>query len=356
MFGPHEPLRIETVTLADPGPREVRISLKSSGVCHSDLNYLHGVAQHYLPVVLGHEGFGTVVEVGEEVTRVQVGDTVMPFLVPECGVCELCMSGLTNRCQELDFNFMNLGNSPISLKGLGVGNLLNTATFAEQTVVNEDYVVKVNPDADPMLACCLACGVTTGLGAALNTAAVRSGSSVVVFGAGGVGLGAVQGARVAGAKTIIVVDTNPAKEAVARRLGATHFLDASSTELVDQVRSLTGRGAEYAFECVGRPELYPVAADLLDRGLGGLLVGVGVLPPSQTVTLTPAQLSGVTITRSFMGGAKRADVATYVDWLVAGKIDLQDVVSHRLPLDEINRGIELITTGKAVRVVIDFSS
>jgi S-(hydroxymethyl)glutathione dehydrogenase / alcohol dehydrogenase len=213
--------------------------------------------------------------------------------------------------------------------------------------------VKVNPAADPSLACCLACGVTTGLGAVLRTAEVRPDSSVVVFGLGGVGLGAVQGARIAGASTIVAVDTNPAKEAVARKLGATHFLDARSPELVADVRALTTIGADYVFDCVGRASVYLTGMEMLVRGWG-LLVGVGMAPVTDTFTVAPPQLSGITLARSFMGDAKRADVARYVDWFVEGRIDLTDIVSHRIALDEINEGYALLEAGEAVRVVVEY--
>jgi S-(hydroxymethyl)glutathione dehydrogenase / alcohol dehydrogenase len=355
LHAPGEPLAIETLTLADPRPHEVRIGLHATGLCHSDLNYIQGHASHYLPVVLGHEGMGTVLEVGSAVTRVRSGDTVIPYLVPDCGTCEWCRSGLTNNCMTMNRDFDHLGYTPLSLGGAPVGNLLGTATFAEQTVVRETQVVKVSPDAEPAVACCLACGVTTGLGAALQTARVRPGSAVVVFGLGGVGLGAVQGSRIAGAATIVAIDTNPAREPVARKLGATHFVDGRSPMVVDEIREITGGGAAYGFECAGRPELYRPALNALNRGCGGVLVGVGVLPATASITLTSADLAGVTITRSFMGNAKASDVATYVDWYVNGKINLDDIVSHRLPLDEINKGFELATSGRAVRVVVVFN-
>lgn len=347
------PLSVETVTLADPGPREVRIELAASGICHSDLNFIFGKTKSHIPIVLGHEGFGKVVETGSEVTELAVGDTVMPYLIPDCGVCELCRSGLTNVCERMNLNHAVLAPTPLRARAQQLARFVGTATFAQQTVVHEDQVVKVDERADPSLACCLACGYTTGLGAVLKTASVRPGSAVVIFGAGGVGLGAVQGAKRVGASRIIVVDTNPDKERVARELGATEFLDARAESLVEDVRTLTGRGVQYAFECAGRTELYRTALAMLDRSLGGMLVGVGVLPPDDQIVLSPSDLRGVTIKRTLMGSAKRQDVASYVDWFVDGSLVLDGVVSHHLALSEINHGIDLLVSGEAVRVVLD---
>ena len=238
-----------------------------------------------------------------------------------------------------------MGHSHLSLGGEPIAAFLGTATFAEQTVVHESQIVKVNPAADPSLACCLACGITTGLGVVLKTAAVRPGSSVAVLGVGGVGLCAVQGARLAGAAIIIAIDTNLARESVARSLGATHFLNARSASLADDVRTITGRGVQYSFDCVGQPSVLTQALAILDRGLGGLAVSVGVLPAGAEITLAPSDLTGATLKRSFMGGAKRADVAHYVDWYVEGKLDLDRIVSHRVPFEEINEGFRIVTAG-----------
>jgi S-(hydroxymethyl)glutathione dehydrogenase / alcohol dehydrogenase len=354
LYEPNTPLQIESLLLADPGPHEARIALQATGLCHSDLNCIAGSNHHYKPVVLGHEGFGVVQDVGSEVTTVAVGDTVIPYLVPDCGECELCRSGLTNNCVRFQRDHSEVGHSHLSLDGVPIAAFLGTATFAEQTVVHESQIVKVNPAADPSLACCLACGVTTGLGAALKTAAVQPGSSVAVLGVGGVGLSAVQGARLAGAATIIASDTNLSREPVARSLGATHFLSARSGSLVDDVRAITGRGVQYSFDCVGQPTVLTQALAILDRGLGGVAVSVGVLPAGAEITLTPGDLTGATLRRSFMGEAKRADVAQYVDRYVEGKLDLDRIVSHRIALDYINEGFRMMTAGDAVRVVVTF--
>jgi S-(hydroxymethyl)glutathione dehydrogenase/alcohol dehydrogenase len=347
------PLQVQTLTLADPGPHEVRVRLLATGLCHSDLNFMTGDARHLLPVVLGHEGVGVVAEVGSAVTGVTVGDTVIPYLVPDCGVCDLCRSGVTNNCRTMHRDFLTPRYTPYSRDGRPVGNLMGVSTFAEQTVVHQTQVVKVNPLADPGLACCLACGVTTGIGAVLNTARVRRGSAVVVLGLGGVGLGAVQAARLAGAFPILAVDTNPGRKEVAHRLGATHFIDAGAGDVAAAIRDITHGGADYAFECAGRASLYATALQALKGGAGAMLVGVGIVPADDDLHIRPSQLTGTTITRSFMGNAKRSDVAQYVDWYVDGLIDLSEIVSHRVALDEINEGYDLIRSGEAVRVVVE---
>lgn len=356
LYEPNTPLRVQTVTLSDPRAHEVRIALRATGLCHTDFNFISGSATHYLPVVLGHEGFGVVEEVGPGVTSVEVGDTVIPYVVPDCGECELCLSGLTNNCLLYSRDYTRLGDSRLSHNGQPIAGLFGTATFAEQTVVHERQIVKVNPAADPALACCLACGVTTGVGSALKTAGIVKGSTVAVFGLGGVGIGVVQGARLAQASTIVAIDTNLTREAIARDLGATHFLDARSPSLVDDVKAICGRGVQYAFDCVGHRAIIKQALAILDRGLGGVVVGIGVLDPNEDLTITAAELTGATITRSLMGGAKRADVATYVDWLVEGRLHLDQVVSHRISLEEINHGYEMVASGEAVRVVVTFDS
>lgn len=354
LYEANTPLKIQSLLLDDPGPHEVRIALQATGLCHSDLNYMIGSNRHYMPVVLGHEGFGVVQEIGGSVTTVGTGDTVIPYLVPDCGKCELCRSGLTNNCVRFQRDHSEVGHSRLSRGGEPIAAFLGTATFAEQAVVHESQVVKVNPAADPSLACCLACGVTAGLGAAIKTAAVRPGSSVAVLGVGGVGLSAVQGAQIAGAANIIAIDTNSSRESVARSLGATHFLDASSPSLLEDVRAISGRGVHYSFDCVGQPSVLKQALAILDRGLGGMAVSVGVLPAAAEVTLTPGDLNGATLKRSFMGGAKRADVAQYVDWYVEGKLNLDLIVSHQIPLEDINDGYRMVTTGDAIRVVVTF--
>jgi S-(hydroxymethyl)glutathione dehydrogenase / alcohol dehydrogenase len=347
-------LEIRQLELADPGPREVRIRMRATGLCHSDLHFIQGLAAHYLPAVFGHEGMGEVVEIGSEVTQVAVGDTVIPYLVPDCGECEWCRSGLTNRCKRIRGDWTTLDRSPLSLDGVPIANGLGTATFAEETVVPEIQVVKVDPRADPLRACCLACGVSTGLGAALTTAAVRPGSSAVVFGLGGVGLSVIEGARLAGAGQIIGIDINAAKSEVAERLGATHYLDARSETLVEDVRAITG-GAAYVFDCVGRAAVYRQGVAMLDRAWGQM-IGVGMAPLTDKLDMSPAELSGVVLKRTFQGDAKRADIARYVDQYVAGEIHLDEIVTHIIPFDQINEGFELMTSGKAVRVVVDFDA
>lgn len=350
-----QPLTIEQLVLADPGPGQVRIRVRAAGLCHSDLHFMDGNAGHWKPVVLGHESVGEIVELGEGVDDLEVGDTVVPYLIPHCGDCYLCTSGRTNLCVTWNLDQTSPTPSPFSTQDGGhVGALLGIGGFAEQVVVNATQVVRVDPTVDQVVASCLACGVTTGLGSALIAADVRPGSRVAVFGLGGVGLGAVQGARLAGATSIVGIDTNPAKETVARQVGATHFLTLDAATLVEDIHAITSTGVDYSFDCVGHPQVLRDAMRVLDRRLGGVATLVGILPSDSVVELTPGDLFGVTLVRTSMGGAQKADVARFVDWFAEGRILLDDIVSHRLALDEITEGFELMRQGRVVRAVVDF--
>lgn len=353
-FAANEPLQIREVTLADPGPGEVQVRLLATGLCHSDLSALEGKIQQTFPVILGHEGVGDVVAVGDGVTEFCVGDRVIPYLVPDCGECAFCQSGRSNLCVQLMLRRQS-GTSPFTLDGQPVAAYCGLATFAEMTVVPVDSLTKISREARVDHACCIACGVTTGLGAALITAKVTPGSSVVVFGSGGVGLSAIQGAKIAGARTIIAVDTNSAKAEVALKLGATHFINPKeSGNVVSDIQKLTGSGADFAFECVGSPALARQALESTNPAWG-VCVCVGVMPAGQELTAAPFSLmTGRTLTGSLMGGAKRQDVARFVEMYVAGDYGLDDVVSHHLTLEEINHGLEMMRSGEAVRSVISF--
>ncbi len=353
-FGANEPLRIETLDLADPGPGEARVRLLASGLCHSDLHALDGSMASSFPTVMGHEGIGEVEAVGPDVDGLSVGDRVMAFLVPDCGKCAYCTSGRTNLCAE--FIPRRIANkTPFSLDGALVYAFQGLGTFTEWTVVPADMLVKVDPAARPEQACCISCGVTTGLGAALITAKVAEGSSVAVFGCGGVGLSVVQGARLARAATIIAVDVNAEREALARKLGATHFVTAGEgIDVVAAIVAITGLGADYSFECVGIPALAEQA--LLATNLGwGKAVCVGVMPTGTRLSTVPTQLMlGRDWSGCLMGGAKRADVARFVDMYVAGDYSLDDLVTHTLTPDQINHGISMMRSGEAVRSVVVF--
>jgi S-(hydroxymethyl)glutathione dehydrogenase/alcohol dehydrogenase len=351
-FAPNEPMRIVDVGLRDPGPGEVLVRFMATGLCHSDLHVLDGSLDHPFPVVCGHEGLGEVVEVGPGVQGFAPGDRVVPFLVPDCGKCPFCLSGRTNYCLEFA-NRQDPAQSPFSLDGQPLARFMAIGSFAEMSVVAADQLTRVSQEAAPDQACCIGCGVTTGVGAALISAKVTPGSSVAVFGVGGVGLSVVQGARLAGAGTIIAVDVNEAKRDVAMAMGATHFLNPKDVEDVAlAVQGLTGLGADFTFECVGKPALAALAL-ASSNPAWGLCVVVGVMPSGSHLQCEPNQLLiGRRWTGSFMGGAKRTDVARYVDMFVAGEIRLDDLVSHRLRHDEINRGFEMMKSGEGVRSVV----
>ena len=354
-FAPNTPLELREVTLADPGPGQVMVRLLATGICHSDLHVLDGKTMQPFPMLLGHEGIGEVVAMGEGVTGFSPGDRVMPFMVPDCGVCPFCKSGRTNLCVQLEAR-MRAGKTPFSLDGQPIRAFLNIGSFAEMTVVYADQLTKVDPAARPDHACCIGCGVTTGLGAALISAKVTPGSSVAVFGAGGVGLSVVQGARIAGATRVIAVDTNPAKAEVARRLGATDFIDPKAApDVVAEIRKLTGLGADFAFECVGVPALARQALDCANPAWG-VAVNIGILPAGEQIGAPQqALMFGRRWTGSLMGGAKLKDVARFVDMYVSGEVVLDDLVSHRLTHDEINRGFDLMRAGESVRSVVVYA-
>ena len=354
-FAPDEPQRIVELTLADPGPGQVLVRLIATGLCHSDLHVLDGGHITAMPIVLGHEGIGEVVEVGEGVTDFAPGDRVIPFLVPDCGKCPLCLSGRTNLCVEFQTR-REANDTPFSLDGEPVHQFMAIGSFAEMTVVYADMLTKVPMEADPSQACCIACGVTTGIGAATISAKVQPGTSVAVFGAGGVGLSVIQGALLAGATTIIAVDLNGAKREAAMAVGATHFINARETpDTVGEVRRVTGMGADFTFECVGIPELATQALEACNPAWG-VSVCVGVMPTGSQLATAPFNLmSGRHWTGSFMGGAKRQDVRRFVEMFAAGDYSLDAIVSHRLKLEEVNRGFAMMKSGEAVRSVIEYA-
>jgi S-(hydroxymethyl)glutathione dehydrogenase/alcohol dehydrogenase len=354
-FAPHEPMRIEEVILADPGRDQVLLRMIASGLCHSDQHVLdgsHKAAQ--FPIILGHEGICEVIEVGEDVKDFARGDRVIPYLVPDCGKCPLCLSGRTNQCIEFQARMM-APTTPFTLDGEPVAQFMGIGSFAEMSVVYADMLTKVPIEANPAQACCIACGVTTGLGAAMISAKVQPGTSVAVFGAGGVGLSVIQGAKLAGATTIIAIDLNERKRKVALSLGATHFVNPGEVgDAVAEVRRITGMGADFGFECVGVPALARQALEATHPAWG-VGVCVGVMPTGSELSTTPMNImTGRHWTGSFMGGAKRQDVARFVDMFVAGDYSLDEIVSHRLEFSDINRGFEMLKSGESVRSVIVF--
>lgn len=356
LFKRGEPLRIETLEVVDPGPGEVLIKLAATGLCHSDLHLIDDKIEYAmaypLPLVAGHEGMGVVVAAGPGAPA-QEGDMVIPYLLPDCGECVFCKSGRTNMCVQLGRSTRTDGKAYFSLNGQRVTAASGTGTFSEYVCVPGDQVVKVNPQAKPDPGCCIGCAVTTGVGSALLVAKVYAGASVVVFGAGGVGLNVVQGARIAGARTIIAVDVNGEKAEIARRMGATHFLNAATENLPAEVAKLTGMGADFAFDTVGTMAVVRQALACLHRGGWAELVRIAIDQEPEAV-MRLAEFGGKTYRGSMMGGAKRADVARFVDWYVDGTLKLDGFVSHRLPLERINEGFELMRQGKTARAVVVF--
>lgn len=355
-FAINKPQQIVEVTLSDPGPGQVLIKLIATGLCHSDQHVLDGSHQTKLPIILGHEGIGEIVELGEGVTDFAVGDRVIPYVLPDCGKCPLCLSGRTNLCVEFQAR-MAAPTTPFSIDNQSVNQFMGIGSFAEMTVVYADMLAKVSDKAEPSQACCIACGVTTGIGAAMISAKVTPGSSVAVFGAGGVGLSVIQGARLAGAASIIAIDITDSKRTVAHEHGATHFINSSKVDdVVAEVRQITGLGADFTFECVGIPALAKQALEASNPAWG-LSVCVGVMPTGSELGTVPFNLmTGRHWTGSLMGGAKRSDVERFVEMFVAGEYTLDALVSHRLPLEDINQGFAMMKTGESVRSVVEFAN
>ncbi|ROO85910.1 S-(hydroxymethyl)glutathione dehydrogenase/alcohol dehydrogenase [Actinocorallia herbida] len=347
-----EPPVLEELPVPAVGPRDVLVRIAASGICHTDLNVLEGLSALPLPIALGHEGCGTVEEVGAEVRRVKPGDRVLASVAPACGTCWNCVNGISNQCE---LNPLVKAAERFTLPGGGrAAAVCGCGTFAEAMVVHEASVVPVRTDlADEELAL-LGCGVTTGLGAVLNTAAVTPGASVAVIGCGGVGQSVVQGARIAGAAVIIAVDPVPGRRAAALAAGATHAVDPGAGDPVVQVRELTsGRGADYTFEAVGRTELM-VQAFAMARGHGTVTL-VGMPPVGSALTLPAVQavFSGKRLAGSVLGGAQiLRDFPRFIALAESGRLDLGSMVSTRIGLADIAHGIELVARAEGVRTVI----
>lgn len=347
-----QPLVVEDLPVPQVGPRDVLVRIAASGICHTDLNVIEGRSALKLPIVPGHEGCGAVEEVGPEVRRVRVADRVLASVTPACGTCWWCVNGMSNHC-EINPTVKAAPRFEVR-PGQWAGAVCGCGTFAEAMVVDEASVVPVQTDlADEQLAL-LGCGVTTGLGAALNTAGVAAGSSVAVVGCGGVGQSVVQGARIAGAAVIVAIDPVAARREASRRVGATHVVDPADGDPVEHVRAVTnGRGADYTFEAVGRPELMVQAFDM--ARVAGTVTLVGMPPVGATLTLpaTAAVFSGKRLAGSVVGGAQiLRDFARFIRLAEAGKLDLGAMVSQRIKLDEINDGIAMMTRAEGVRTVV----
>ena len=354
------PLSIETVELEGPRAGEVLVELKATGVCHTDEFTLSGAdPEGMFPAILGHEGAGIVVDVGPGVTTLKKGDHVIPLYTPECRTCEYCLNPKTNLCQAIRSTqgqgLMPDGSSRFSLDGKPVLHYMGTSTFAQYTVVPEIALAKIREDAPFDKVCYIGCGVTTGIGAVIFTAKVEVGSKVVVFGLGGIGLNVIQGARLAGADMIVGVDLNPGREAMARKFGMTHFVNPKEVEgdLVPYLVSLTKGGADYTFECIGNTQVMRQALECAHKGWGTSVI-IGVAPAGAEISTRPFQLvTGRNWRGSAFGGARgRTDVPKIVDWYMDGKIDIDSLITHTMPLEKINDAFDLMHRGESIRSVV----
>ncbi len=359
-FEAKRPLEIVELDLEGPRAFEVLVEIKASGICHTDAYTLDGLdSEGLFPSVLGHEGAGVVREVGAGVTSVQVGDHVIPLYTPECRQCKSCLSRKTNLCTAIRATqgrgLMPDGTSRFSYKGAPIFHYMGCSTFSNHTVLPEIALAKIRPDAPFDTACYVGCGVTTGVGAVVNTARVEPGSNVVVFGLGGIGLNVIQGARLVGAGKIIGVDLNPAKEAWGRRFGMTHFVNPKNVEgdTVAHLVALTDGGADYTFDCTGNTTAMRQALECCHRGWGVSVV-IGVAEAGKEIATRPFQLvTGRVWKGSAFGGARgRTDTPKIVDWYMDGKIEIDAMITHRLPLDDINRGFDLMHAGESIRSVV----
>ncbi|NUO53625.1 MAG: S-(hydroxymethyl)glutathione dehydrogenase/class III alcohol dehydrogenase [Polyangiaceae bacterium] len=357
-----KPLTIETVQLEGPKAGECLVEIKATGLCHTDEFTRSGADPEGLfPAILGHEGAGIVVDVGPGVTTLAKGDHVIPLYTPECRQCEYCLSRKTNLCQAIRATqgqgLMPDGTSRFKIGKDRVFHYMGTSTFANYTVVPEIALAKIRKDAPFDKVCYIGCGVTTGIGAVINTAKVEPGANVVVFGLGGIGLNVIQGARMAGADMIVGVDINPAREALARKFGLTHFVNPKEVagDLVPYLVNLTKGGADYSFECVGNVTLMRQALECCHKGWGVSVI-IGVAGAGQEISTRPFQLvTGREWKGSAFGGARgRTDVPKIVDWYMDKKIAIDELITHKLPLDRINEGFDLMHEGKSIRAVVEF--
>jgi len=357
-----EPLVIETVDLDGPKDGEVLVEIRASGVCHTDEFTRSGADPEGLfPVIFGHEGAGVVVDRGPGVTSLKKGDHVIPLYTPECRQCKSCLSHKTNLCTAIRATqgqgVMPDGTSRFSIGGKKVHHYMGCSTFSNYTVLPEIALAKVREDAPFEKVCYIGCGVTTGIGAVINTAKVEPGANVVVFGLGGIGLNVVQGARLAGADKIVGVDINPGRKALAERFGMTHFVNPKEVEgdLVPYLVALTDGGADYSFECVGNVDLMRQALECCHRGWGVSVI-IGVAGAGQEIRTRPFQLvTGRVWKGSAFGGARgRTDVPKIVDWYMNGKINIDDLITHVLPVGDINRAFDLMHSGESIRSVVTF--
>jgi S-(hydroxymethyl)glutathione dehydrogenase / alcohol dehydrogenase len=358
---PQKPLEIDEIDIEGPKAGECLVRLVASGVCHTDAYTMSGRDPSGLfPTVLGHEGGGIVEEVGPGVTSLKAGDHVIPLYIPECRNCEFCLSGKTNLCGAIlatqGKGVMPDGSSRLSHKGRLLHHYMGTSTFAQYTVVPEISLAKIRPDAPLEKVCLLGCGVTTGIGAVLNTAKVHAGASVAVFGLGGIGLSVIQGAAMAGAERIIAIDVNPAKFDFARQLGATDFLNPKETpNIAEAVIELTRGGVDFSFECIGNVEVMGQALLCAHKGWGQCII-IGVAGAGEEIHARPFLLvTGRAGRGTAFGGTRgRTQLPAYVDWYMNRRIRLDEYVTHTMPLDDINRAFDLMHEGKSIRSVVRY--
>jgi S-(hydroxymethyl)glutathione dehydrogenase/alcohol dehydrogenase len=357
-----KPLEVVTVDLAGPKDGEVLVEIKASGVCHTDEFTRSGADPEGLfPAILGHEGAGVVVDVGRGVTTVKKGDHVIPLYTPECRQCKSCLSRKTNLCTAIRATqgkgVMPDGTSRFSLDGKMVHHYMGCSTFSNYTVLPEIAVAKIREDAPFEKVCYIGCGVTTGVGVVINTAKVEPGANVVVFGLGGIGLNVIQGAHMVGANKIIGVDVNPRRKALAEKFGMTHFVNPKevSGDLVAHLVALTDGGADYSFECVGNVDLMRQALECCHRGWGVSTI-VGVAGAGQEIKTRPFQLvTGRVWKGTAFGGARgRTDVPKIVDWYMDKKINIDDLITHVMPVEKINDAFDLMHKGESIRSVVTF--
>ncbi|WP_376090251.1 S-(hydroxymethyl)glutathione dehydrogenase/class III alcohol dehydrogenase [Roseomonas sp. CCTCC AB2023176] len=361
----NKPLTIETVDLEGPKPGEVLVEIMATGVCHTDAYTLSGLdSEGLFPCILGHEGAGVVREVGAGVSSIKAGDHVIPLYTPECRACKTCLSQRSNLCTAIRSTqgkgVMPDGTSRFSCDAPDkpVFHYMGCSTFSNFTVLPEIAVAKVRPDAPFEKICYIGCGVTTGIGAVIYTAKVWPGATVAVFGLGGIGLNVIQGARMVGADRIVGVDLNPAKAEKAKKFGMTHFVnpdDVGRDKVVQAIQDVTDGGADFSFECIGSTATMRQALECTHRGWGTSVI-IGVAPSGQEISTRPFQLvTGRNWRGSAFGGARgRTDVPKIVDWYMEGKIDIDSLITHTMPLDRINDAFDLMHEGKSIRSVVTF--
>lgn len=359
-FEAGKPLEVTTVQLEGPQAGEVLVEIKATGICHTDeFTRSGGDPEGIFPAILGHEGAGIVVEVGAGVSSVKPGDHVIPLYTPECRECEYCLNPKTNLCQSIRTTqgqgLMPNGTSRFSIDGKPIMHYMGTSTFANYTVLPEIALAKVREDAPFESICYIGCGVTTGIGAVINTAKVEPGSNCVVFGLGGIGLNVIQGCKLAGANKIVGVDMNNSKKEWGEKFGMTHFVNPSEAgdDLVAHLVELTGGGADYSFECIGNTTVMRQALECCHKGWGESII-IGVAGAGQEISTRPFQLvTGRSWRGTAFGGARgRTDVPKIVDWYMEGKIQIDPMITHTMPLDDINKGFDLMHSGESIRSVV----